>query len=200
MLKYIEDVHEIKNDLICSFKNETSKGLSHVSTEEASKITDMIKDLAEAEEKAWKACYYQLICQAMMEAEHDSERMGYDHWRYSSGRFAPKGHGHMSGYNFPPMPGHHMDPAMIHRMGYGSSGEGETMHDYGRGHNYEGYARARRHFTETKDPHARAEMNERAREYTNDAITSIGEMMMDADPELKKKIKTDLANLLSQMP
>lgn len=30
-----------------------------------------------------------------------SRRMGYDHWRYNSGRFAPTGHGHRSGYHDP---------------------------------------------------------------------------------------------------
>lgn len=203
MLKKLEEMHEIKNELICAMKSELGKGIEKVDTHEAGEIVDMIKDLCEAEKECWEACYYQSICVAMAKAEGDPERMGYDNWRYSSGRFAPKGHGHMSGFTFPPMSEHHMDPAMIYRMGYGGSGGGEMTYDHpdhGRGYNYEGYARARRHYTETKDPHARTEMNEKAREYMSDTISSISEMMEDADPELKKKIRADLANLLSQMP
>lgn len=77
-----------------------SKGKEQVCTEELGKAIDMIKDLAEAEKAVWEKCYYEKVTEAMEEEKEEleqwkkSDRMGYDRWRYSSGRFAPKGNGH----------------------------------------------------------------------------------------------------------
>lgn len=78
--------------------------------EELYYFCDMIKDCAEAMEKEAKAKYYKTICEAMKKSEEEEElilkmgipkedilKMGYDNWRYSSGRFAPKGKGHYAG-------------------------------------------------------------------------------------------------------
>lgn len=84
----LKDVNEIKHRLIDWLKTESAKGFN--SAEEVQimgEVVDMVKDLAVAEEKCIKGAYYE----GMMEPE--SERMGYDRWRYASGRFAPKGRG-----------------------------------------------------------------------------------------------------------
>lgn len=81
MEKY-KDMKEIKHDLIDAAKAEWAKGIENVNTEELGEVVDMIKDLAEA-------CYYCSVTDAMDEYEP----MGYDRWRYASGRFAPKGRG-----------------------------------------------------------------------------------------------------------
>lgn len=68
---------------------------------EAGAVTDMIKDLAEAEEKCMKAKYYEMLIGEMMSQDEDMcelGRMGYDNWRYSSGKFAPKGRGTYVGH------------------------------------------------------------------------------------------------------
>lgn len=76
-----------------------SKGKEGVDTKEMGEVIDMVKDLAEAEKAAWEKCYYEKIVEAMKEEEEEAKQMGmtrsgYDRWRTSSGRFAPKGTGH----------------------------------------------------------------------------------------------------------
>lgn len=76
------------------------KGACNVDTDEMGKVVDMIKDLAEAEKAAWEKCYYKEVVEAMKEADEFDEivykegKAGYDRWRNSHGRFAPKGRGH----------------------------------------------------------------------------------------------------------
>lgn len=55
-------------------------------------VVDMVKDLAEAEEKHWKAEYYKSIVKAM-EKEEEDERYGYNPNRTASGRYASTGYG-----------------------------------------------------------------------------------------------------------
>lgn len=74
-----------------------AKGKEGVDTKEMGEVIDMVKDLADAEKSVWEKCYYESIVEAMEKAEEEEEalgRMGYDRWRNSKGRFAPKGHGH----------------------------------------------------------------------------------------------------------
>lgn len=148
MLKKIEELHDIKNRLIDGLNHMTDGDLSRVSTAEVASIADSIKDLAEAEEKCWKACYYEEICCAMMDEAEESGRYGYDNWRNSSGRFSRTGTGHFAGH------GH-----TTHKMGY-------------------------------HDEHMEV----------NDAMMGIKEAMKTADPDTKRRLKTDLANLLGEMP
>lgn len=171
--KKVEKLSKIKEQLVCGAEQEITKGLMMVDTKEMGEVIDMIKDLAEAEEKCWKACYYKQIVEAMHEEEEREElitklgmddgeneamgyrrgshhgRMGYDHWRYASGRFAPAGHGHYSaGYT---MPMHMMDsdedPWMHMRpwdgsMGYDGGSRGGSSNSGGQngssGSNYTG--------------------------------------------------------------
>lgn len=87
-----------KDQLLEAFKAKLSEGIAAMDAEEAGEVVDMIKDLAEADKACWEACYYKSIVEAMEKADEESERMGYDNWRYSSGRFAPTGRGTRSGY------------------------------------------------------------------------------------------------------
>lgn len=118
-IKFAEETKGLK-DLCEKLEKRASDwfdDMKEVNTEEAGEVIDMIKDLCEAKEKVAKTCYYKSIVKAMEKAEEDEEkyaefekhmmesgddgqwgRMGYDRWRYKSGRFAPKGRGHRSGY------------------------------------------------------------------------------------------------------
>lgn len=120
----LKDLNEIKHNMIDWVKTETTKGLN--GPEEIAilgEVVDMIKDLASAEESCMEACYYETITEAMTEADGEG-RMGYDRWRYSSGRFAPKGRGSRT-YGYLPS-GDRMAPEMLDartpvhydRMGY----------------------------------------------------------------------------------
>ena len=71
----VEQLGNLKTQLVECVSSQFAKGMECVDTCEASQAVDMIKDLAEAEEKCWKACYYQNIVEAMHEAKEDQEAM-----------------------------------------------------------------------------------------------------------------------------
>lgn len=203
----VAELCELKDMLVCALKGQISSGVQNVNTHEAGEVIDMIKDLAEAEEKLWKGCYYKSIVKAMHEEneylEHmpEDERRHYDNWRYSSGRFAPTGRGHRSGY-VPTWDGDRMEPWMdgqdkniMMRDGDGRYGYTPSM----RGMRYDNYAKARRGYHETKDAQSKTHMDSTARDYVVDMAESVREMWKDADPALRKEIKNHLVSLTSEM-
>lgn len=216
LMEFTEDVCEMKEQLTKWLEEHLDGGKENVDTKEAGEVTDMIKDLAEAEEKAWKAMYYELICVSMAEANADEPiehkgRYGYDRWRYASGRYAPKGHGRRSpirGYT----PGPEHWPTTVgpwmgdekypdytdYRMGY----PGEVTHNqtgdkmttsYGR------YKNARRHYTETGARKDKEEMDEHAMHHLTETAETLRDIWKNADPDMKRKMKTDISALLNEM-
>lgn len=231
--KYVEDLCDLKEKLYTSARDALAKGCQNVDTHEMGEVVDMIKDLAEAEEKCWKACYYKSIVCAMKKSEEEDEMMmklamsgeggddmmdyrrgmrrGYDNWRYSSGRFAPTGRGHRSGYM--PMDDD-MDPWMdeAQRMGYdgGDRGASSNRNQNGsnnrmgympseRGDRYDRYNRARMGYNETKDARSKEHMDTAARDYVVDIAESVREVWKDADPAMRKEIKNKLVALTGEM-
>lgn len=69
-------------------------------------IADMAKDIAGAMKDEAEAAYYKCLAERIHEQKEEDEMlkkmgmkpMGYDNWRYSSGRFAPTGKGHYAGH------------------------------------------------------------------------------------------------------
>lgn len=211
MLETEKKVYKIC-DICCkladALHDQLASGVQNVNTHEAGQVVDMIKDLAKAEEKLWKACYYKSIVKAMHEEEEymehmpEDERRHYDNWRYSSGRFAPTGRGHRSGY-VPTWEGMRMEPWMED-----GKHDGAMTHDvegrYGytpsmRGMRYENYAKARRGYHETKDAQSKTQMDASAKDYVIDMAESVREMWKEADPTLRKEIKSHLVSLTSEM-
>lgn len=217
----VHKLSDIKEKLVCAMEGELANGIQNVNTEEAGAVIDMIKDLADAEKNCYKACYYKSIIETMEEAKEDIEdeempwwarmfnpemmRAGYDNWRYSSGRFAPKGRGHRSGY-IPSTDGHMMRMPTYHdgsypdyfgdnpRMGYGTR-DGKGMY----GDSYVRYRDAMRHYTDSHSKQDRDEADMRAKEHMAEAMDTFRDIWKDADPELRKKMKADLTNLLGGM-
>lgn len=212
----LKPVSEIKEKLTTWTHEEVEKGKECADTKELGEVVDMIKDLAEVEEKCWKAKYYESIVTAMAEAEEEEEmmekmgRMGYDHYRYpSSGRFASTGHGKRYGY----VPPHMMDPDgpfirrmmdkdfdhdMDYRLGYPKDGTSTSRgSQYGR--SYDQFNDARRHYRETHSSEDEARMNEHAKEHMRDTVETIRDIWEDATPELRKKMKADLGKLLNEL-
>ncbi len=213
----MEDICCMKERLVDSAKAELSKGTECVDTHEMGQVIDMIKDLAEAEADCMKACYYQAVCEAMMEDTDDGGtadlRFGYNANRYASGRYAPKGHG-----NFTRM-GHHMPYEMVDdmdvteyekmlmdrgRMGYdgsmsqtGSRMRPSTRSGYGDA--YDRYRDAKRHYTETKSPADKSEMDSHASRHLAEAEATMREIWKDADPALRTQMKKELSALLGEM-
>lgn len=203
---------ELKDKLVTTMAEQVSMGIQNVNTNEAGQVVDMIKDLAEAEEKCWKACYYKSIVKAMEEYDEGREymdpedRRGYDHWRYSSGRFAPSGRGHYSsGYR--PMgdkwtESMQMEPWMSDSQNRSMPMSSPDRYGYTpsmRGMKYDKYTRARRGYDEHKDAHSKTQMDESAKEYVVDMAESVREMWRDADPALRKEIKNHFVALTGEM-
>lgn len=194
-------------------------------------MVDCSKDLAEIMEKEAKAVYYKKIAEGMKKAEEEEEqmlkmgipkddilRMGYDNWRYSSGRYAPTGKGHYvghrtSGYTPAGMPiiGDLNDPyreafrnAEVHDpfikdmipMGYTPD---RDMSRTGKGDHYDKYLDSRRHYTETKKDEDKQHMYDDARHHVKDVEHTMKDMWKDADPALKRDMKSSLQSLLNEM-
>lgn len=189
----VHDICEACDTLMGWFKNHLSQGCDAVNTHEAGAVVDMIKDLCEAEKDIYKAEYYKTVTKAMEENpmafapdfvddyEH-SDRAGYDHWRYKSGKFAPTGHGHRSGFVDTSMP--RMD---------------EVERDLKHGVAYRDYENQRRYYSETHDVKDKQKMDEHAKEHILDTAETISEIYRAADPTLKQEIKTELQRLVAQM-
>lgn len=208
--------------LTCLMEGQTSKGLDNVDTKEAGEVIDMIKDLADAEKNCWKACYYKTVVEAMTEESHE-DRMGYDNWRYSSGRYAPKGRGRYSPagyvppaepYNFFPniwMDGKGGDGfvggGQGSRMGYDGDPtrmtstysdmymDGQTY----KGMPYDKYKEARRHYTQSHSKEDRDEMDTYAVEHMSEMVDTMKDIWGEANPELKMKMKSELTTLMNEM-
>lgn len=168
-MERLKELNELKHTLIDAAKMEAAKGIENINTEEMGAVVDMIKDLAEAEESCMEACYYETVTEAMTEAD-GGERMGYDRWRYASGRFAPKGRGT---YGYTPM---RMDDADWHPaqvMGANMNGtrmDGQTRYGY-------------------HEP----------KEGIDGAMEKMGDLWNDADPSEREKMKSAVKDLLYQM-
>lgn len=227
--KKIEEIEELRECVMKYLKCLKDSDIA-VPAEEVGQWVDMMKDSFEAEKDVWKGCYYKKIVEGMepisdeeMRKFQEKMRMqgnlegsfGYDNWRYSSGKFAPTGHGHYAGY----VPDDEMwDPDMNMMMGYSGSKNGtrinSNMPDNGNMntgyHNRNGndrYGRAyaewedsRRHYTETKSKDDKDNMDRHAKEHVKDAMFSIKEMWRNGDPELKKEIKKELTAVVADMP
>lgn len=221
MHKKLEDISEIKNKLSGWVKTELDKEGIPCTPEEIEilgEVTDMIKDLTEAEEKCWKACYYKEIVEAMKKEGEENERAGYDHWRYSSGRFAPTGSGHYSpGYT----PMHMMDDDYDmmgytksqsgNRTSYSSDGRSTGSYSNGRsgythpmmgnrlGDSYDDYDMARRHYTETHSDEDRKKMDDHAKKHIEETVETIKDIWKDADPNLQHIMKEKFGKLINDM-
>lgn len=165
-----DEMCEMKETLIKWAKSEIERGPENVNTEEMGQVIDMIKDLAVAEEKCIKACYYEAILKEMGHEEKSDrsymERKG-GRSRDSMGRFK-------SGY------------------------DGDMDDRYGRPYNE--YKEAKRHYTETKSATDKEEMDRHANEHVMDTIATVREIYKTADPELRTRIKGDLTKLVGEMP
>lgn len=224
----LKPVKELKEKLIeCTRSEFNSKSICDIDSKEMGEVVDMIKDLAEVEEKCWKGHYYKTVSKAMEENEESEMRYGYNHRHLSNGRFASAGRGRRMGYMMPMEMRYDMDylddpegfrDMINERMGYdgrSSSKSGGHMGMGGRGGSdgytmnhenprhgraYNEFMEARRHYTTSNTPEDKMLMDTYANEHMNDTIASIKEIWKSADPAMRKSIKSDLTKLVGEMP
>lgn len=211
--KCLDDLCEMKQTIMDGFKAELANGVHNVNTEEAYKVVDIIKDLAETERNCLESEYYKAVIEAM--GQDNAERYGYlpnDRWtyrdvmgynnrHYGNGRFATRGSGTM-GYNptirqMPYIRDYLDNPEEFSRdmrMGYHDPDYNER---YGRAYNE--YKTAKRYYTENHTDQNKIEMNRHATEHLTDTIATIRDIWSSADSDMKKRMKADLSGLLGEM-
>lgn len=186
-MEKMKDLNEIKHKLIDWVKTETANGFSTPEEVEVlGEVVDMIKDLASAEESCMEAAYYENVTEAMENYEEGDGKAGYDRWRYSSGRFAPKGRG-TYGY-VPPYMMNTVDP-----MGY-------TRTD---GRTNGGMTDGRMTSTDSRTPRMGYTpdkmMTGKPSERLDAAVDAMGDIWTEADQDTKKRMHTVVRDLLDQM-
>lgn len=192
-------------------KEEFEKGIECVDTDEMGKVTDMLKDLAEA-------MYYRTLTNSMEESSTEEvlsmfdrygDRRFYDHYRYADGRFAPKGRGTRRGYTEPPY--YFQTPDMYHE--WDSKSDADRGRDLDRmgGRMYyteptmSGYERAKRHYTESKETHkgnSQADKEQKMRDleaYMKELSGDVTEALVDMTPEERTLLKAKMTTLLQKI-
>lgn len=181
------------------FENETSKGVAQVDTDELGKVADIIKDLADAkkncsetEKNEWEQCYYAHVIMAMERAGDDEEGMEnrYGYVPSKMNKATERSRMHQWAHD-PEMYNHEMSER------YGRENE---RSDQRYGKPYREYLDARKHYTETKSARDKEDMEMYANEHMMDTIGTIREMYRTAEPDLRKRMKTDLTKLVGEMP
>jgi hypothetical protein len=206
-------MHDMIEKLSECAKCEIDKGIENIDPCEMGQVTDMMKDLAEA-------MYYRTLMKSMEESSADEtmemfERLGdgrrfYDNYRYSNGRFAPKGRGTRRGYDEPPY--FHMTPEMYRGMEH----DRDIDRNYGRMYYTEpatsgmnmtesGYDKAKRHYTETKEMHKANTAEDKEHKmkslenYMKELSGDITELLIDMTAEERTMLKSNLSTLVSKM-
>lgn len=211
------DICEIKHQLLHYILGQTSGEGMPRSIEEVQilgEYVDMIKDLAETEKACQEACYYESVVQAMDESGMMPERMGYNPNRnrmgqYSDGRAGRRpgdsrdsysdndggnsnrsSGNNRSGY----MPGRRFIPDEMMRD---DDWYDDDDMEYGR--SFDRFRKAKRHYTRTHSEEDKQKMKEASNKHMMETMGTIREMWDDADPDLRKRMKADLTNLMATM-
>ena len=222
-IKHIHKTLERLSEIACE---ETSKSVECINTCELGAVTDMIKDLAEAE-------YHAYIAKSMKEAEEEDEaeekymlkslkeeygeddgKRYYDMWRYKSGRFAPKGRGTRRGYDEPPY--YHMTPDMYRehspeyyrdldrsegRLYYTEPITRDKTHDAREGKS----GMSRRAYMETKEMHKANTPEDKQQKmksleaYTKELAEDVTEMITDMSAEERALLKNKMQVLIQKI-
>lgn len=215
----LEDICQVEKDLISALRSVVAHGLfsKEVDGKELGALTDMIKDMAETKKNCWEAKYYETVCQAMEEYDEDEDNMGYNSNRYKNGKYAPSGTGNRmtsrpsmkpdystyqngrdSVMGFSDGKEDWMPSSMNSRFQDYRGLEGRKYEPYGEA--YHEYEDARRHYTESKSMEDKTHMDKKAREHVDNSIMTLKEIWKNADPTLRKEMKSSLTSLVSEMP
>lgn len=139
----IKRMHDIIEKLSECAKSEFDKGIENVNTDEMGKVTDMLKDLAEA-------MYYRTLTNIMEESDVEDalgmlDRRFYDDYRYkTTGRYAPKGKGSYVGRRG------YEEPPYMHMMNREDLQDWDSMSERERMRDLDRASRGRMYYTETE--------------------------------------------------
>ena len=152
----------------------------------------------------------------MLEQYEDyPDRRYYDHYRYASGRFAPKGKGtYRRGYEEPPY--YHMYPEREHMRDMDRDDRGKMYYsepasnvsgsnNMSRNYSESNYDRAKRNYTETKELHKGNTQEDKEHKmksldgYMKELSTDITHLLGDMTAEEKNLLRTKLSTLVSKI-
>lgn len=139
----IKRMHDMIEKLSECAKSEFDKGIENVNTDEMGKVTDMLKDLAEA-------MYYRTLTNIMEESDVEDalgmlDRRFYDDYRYkTTGRYAPKGRGSYVGRRG------YEEPPYMHMMNREDLQDWDSMSERERMRDLDRASRGRMYYTETE--------------------------------------------------
>lgn len=142
----IKRMHDMIEKLSECAKSEFDKGIENVNTDEMGKVTDMLKDLAEA-------MYYRTLTNIMEESDVEDvqemlDRRFYDDYRYkTTGRYAPKGKGSYVGRRG------YEEPPYMHMMNREDLQDWDSMSERERMRDLDRASRGRMYYTETEPMH-----------------------------------------------
>lgn len=211
---HIKNIHCMIEKLSEAAKYEIDKGIECIDAEEMGKVTDMIKDLAEAE-------YYAKISKAMEESEYGKEYDeygAYDEPRYYRGQPRDsRGRYMRRGYEMTPEM-YHMYPAEHYRdmdKEYGrmyyteggsnmgsdsvSSNSSRMYSEMGRDRREGRSGQSRRTYMESKETHKdKGEKMKDLESYMKDLSEDVTEMIHDATPEEKAMLKNKMQVLMQK--
>lgn len=142
----IKRMHDMIEKLSECAKSEFDKGIESVNTDEMGKVTDMLKDLAEA-------MYYRTLTNIMEESGVEDalgilDRRFYDDYRYkTTGRYAPKGKGSYVGRRG------YEEPPYMHMMNREDLQDWDSMSERERMRDLDRASRGRMYYTETEPMH-----------------------------------------------
>ena len=149
----IKRMHDMIEKLSECAKSEFDKGIENVNTDEMGKVTDMLKDLAEA-------MYYRTLTNIMEESDVEEilgmlDRRFYDDYRYkTTGRYAPKGRGSYVGRRG------YEEPPYMHMMNREDLQDWDSMSERERMRDLDRASRGRMYYTETESMHKDGSMRD----------------------------------------
>ena len=158
-----------RNRLMCTLSSLMESGeMANRSSEEIGQVTDMIKDLTEAEMYISKKKYYDSVIEAMEESEDYHHRMGYipddiyqpddymrNRWRID-------------------------DRVPLYRQSYND------------------YKYYKKHYTETHDNADMTEMKRHADNTIHDMVNTLRDIWDSSDPDLKHKMREDIMKVINE--
>ena len=69
----VEEIYKLKNKILTHVEDRT-RDMNRIDVKEVGELVDMVKDLAEAEEKCWEAAYYRSVTNAMKDSSERGKK------------------------------------------------------------------------------------------------------------------------------
>lgn len=198
MKQKIEDICEMKKQLISFVQSQIGQGLSQVDTGELGEAIDMIKDLTEAEKNFYEGCYYKSVVEAMEDYDENS-RMGYTPMKARIPRPNDMNSNRWNSNNRDWDWENDNDISRNTRRMNRDMDDEEDKDEREYGRTFNKFRKARRYYTQTHSEKDRKEMEEHANEHLHKTMMTLQEIWDAADPELRARMKNDLIKFANVM-